>query len=132
MTRVMRGLAQIGPAGVGLELRPERVDDLVACQPPPRLQAQQLHQLRRTQAGPALGRQFGTVDAHGEATQQLHLQSRQRCSAGIAFGHIHTPSVRLGATDRNPAPTQERFRNTDPASWRLSGLSGATYRKENR
>lgn len=78
LTGVVRRLAQVGGSGLGLELRPQRVDDLVARHAVSRLKAQQLHEVRRPQAGPALRRNSVRTDAHREASQQLNAQLQGR------------------------------------------------------
>ena len=116
---VVCGLAQVGRAGIGLELRPQGVDDAVACHAPLRRQAQQLHQLGRAQAGPALGGYLSAVARHREAAQQAdpEVTGGLEFFDGVENDHVR-PSVRVLARQRNAHGDRERFRNTP---WRCCG-----------
>ena len=78
---VMRRLAQVGGTGLGVELRPQRIDDLVTGQPVSRPEAQQLDQMGGAKAGPPVGRQFDAVDGGRELAQQAHLEACARIEA---------------------------------------------------
>ena len=100
LARVVHRLAQVGRSGLGVELRPQRVDQLLARQPVPGLQAQQLHQMRRAQAGPLLGREFGGADAHREAAEQRHVQGNGRVGRRGDEREVHWPQCE--AVGRRP------------------------------
>lgn len=74
LPRMVGGLAQVGGASLGVELWPQRVDHLLSRQAPPRLQAEQLHQVRGAQAWPALCREFLATDAGRKTAEQVDLQ----------------------------------------------------------
>lgn len=68
-------LAQVGGTGLGFELWPKCVDHFISSQPLARLQAQQLHELRGTQARPALSRQFDAVDRDRKSAEQEGIKA---------------------------------------------------------
>jgi hypothetical protein len=75
LARVVSGLSQVGGTRLGFELRPKRIDYLVARQSLTWLQAQQLHQLRGAQTGPAFAAQFNTVNGDGKAAEQESVKA---------------------------------------------------------
>jgi hypothetical protein len=72
---VVGRLAQIRRTGLRFKLWPQRVNHLVASQTLVWLQAQQLHKLCGTQAGPALCCQFDSVDGNRKSTKQGGFQA---------------------------------------------------------
>jgi hypothetical protein len=71
---MVRRLAQVGGPGFRVELRPQRIDDPVAAQPVLRLKAEQLHEVCRAKARPALGRQLAAIEGDSEAAEELDQQ----------------------------------------------------------
>ena len=126
LARVVHCLAQVGRAGLGAELRPKCVDDLVADQPAPRLHAQQLHEVRRSQAGPALGRQVGRTDVHRKTAEQVNVQRRRRVAGRMENRKVHGASLRSASKVHKGSGGQERLRNAAPASSGHAGSAGAT------
>ena len=78
---MMRGLPQVGGARVGLQLRPQRLDDLLAHEPVTIGQGQKLNKLR----GPA-ARPLGVRDLPGP--------DRDRETPEQHDAHTLTPQVR--------------------------------------
>src|SRR5690606_27017504 len=103
------GFAQVGRTRIRLELRPQRVNDAIARQATLRSKAQQLHQLSRAQAGPALGGDLRPVDRDREPPQQTHAEvtgrvvfiddvwiSHQRSSLRLTSLYAQTRASRPG------------------------------------
>ncbi len=76
LARMVQGLAQVGRAGVRIELRPQGVNDEIARQAVAWLQAEQLQQVGCAQAGPALGGDLDAVNGDREAAEQSDFQPR--------------------------------------------------------
>ena len=73
LPRVVRGLAQVGGASLGIELRPERIDDLLTQQLVRLRQAQQLNQVGRAQARPTVGRNLHAAQRHREPAEHADV-----------------------------------------------------------
>ena len=70
-TGVVRRLAQVRSSGVHVEVRPERLDHLIACQRTPICERQQLHQLRGAGRRPRGGALHPLITHdHFEAAEQ--------------------------------------------------------------
>ena len=66
----VRRLVQVAGARRRRQVRPQGVDDLLAVQPVPRLQGEQLDELRRAPVVPVLGRHRPPVDLDGVRAEQ--------------------------------------------------------------
>ena len=74
-SRVMGRLAEVRGARVGRKVRPESVGDLLALQPMPRRQGEQLHELGRPSLLPCPPRDAASVDRHLEPTEDADLDA---------------------------------------------------------
>ena len=97
LARVVGGLSQVGGTGLGFELRPQRIDHFVARQTLARLQAQQLHQLRGAQAGPAVARKFDTVDGHRKAAEQEGVEAGEGPGRHVGRVDVHANECETSA-----------------------------------
>ena len=71
---VARGLVKVGRGGVGAELRPERLEHLVALHTVSTGEREQLHEVRRPPLRPRAGRDGMRVDQHFEASEEPDLE----------------------------------------------------------
>ncbi len=112
LARVVGGLAQVGGTGLGFELRPQRIDHLVARQALVRMQAQQLHQLRSAQAGPAFAWQFDAVDGDSKATEKEGVEAVEGTGRHVGRVDVHACQRKRGRSPpqalRTPGTIQER------------------------
>jgi hypothetical protein len=71
----MSSLAEVGGACVGRKVRPESVDDLLALQPVPRRQREQLHELGRAPLLPCLSGDATSIDRDLEPTEDADFDA---------------------------------------------------------
>jgi hypothetical protein len=116
LPRVMSGLAQVGGAGFGFKPRPQGVDHLIACHALARLQAQQLHEMRGTKAGPTLRRELDPIDRHREATQQEDLETARRVNRRRACSVVHSRECRGGVRGRQAPAGQGTIQERGPGT----------------
>jgi hypothetical protein len=74
----MRRLAQVRRPGLRGEVRPERLDHLVALQAPVRGEREQLHELDRAAPRPGVPAHLAVADNHAEAAEQLDADTLVR------------------------------------------------------
>jgi hypothetical protein len=102
------GLAQVRRAGFGVQVGPQRLDHLVACQAMPVRQGEQLHELGGAPPRPPMRRDLVAADGDPEPAEQVDADAappRFRSHRSRAPG--------------SPYPSEERFGNARPPGWQL-------------